>query len=167
MLGIVGLALAALFNTSSANADQWHLTYSGGSENGNVIFTDTPIVGNTGQITSATGTIDGAAITGLSGFWGADNILITTGSTFANQAGIGLATATNSYNLFDSTYWGGRGTNTGMVISQPNVQLINSEITFTLSPVTLSPVPEPTEGALLLSGIGLLGFVASRRKKAV
>lgn len=29
----------------------------------------------------------------------------------------------------------------------------------------VSPVPEPTEGALLLSGIGLLGFIASRRKK--
>ncbi len=29
-----------------------------------------------------------------------------------------------------------------------------------------APVPEPTEGALLLSGIGLLGFIASRRKSA-
>ena len=27
-----------------------------------------------------------------------------------------------------------------------------------------TPVPEPTEGALILSGIGLLGFIASRRK---
>ncbi len=29
-----------------------------------------------------------------------------------------------------------------------------------------APVPEPTEGALMMSGIGLLGFVASRRKKS-
>jgi len=27
-----------------------------------------------------------------------------------------------------------------------------------------APVPEPTEGALLLSGVGLLGFIAARRK---
>jgi len=30
--------------------------------------------------------------------------------------------------------------------------------------VTAAPVPEPTEGALLFSGIGLLGFIAARRK---
>ncbi len=30
--------------------------------------------------------------------------------------------------------------------------------------LTISPVPEPTEGALLLSGIGLLGFIAARRR---
>ena len=29
-----------------------------------------------------------------------------------------------------------------------------------------APVPEPTEGALLLSGIGLLGFITARRKLA-
>jgi len=28
---------------------------------------------------------------------------------------------------------------------------------------TISPVPEPTEGALLLSGLGLFGFIAARR----
>jgi len=36
--------------------------------------------------------------------------------------------------------------------------------TYTVG-VAVSPVPEPTEGALLLSGIGLLGFIAARRNR--
>ncbi len=36
-----------------------------------------------------------------------------------------------------------------------------------LSSRMAAPVPEPTEGALLLFGIGLLGFIASRRKNNV
>ena len=39
-----------------------------------------------------------------------------------------------------------------------------SQIVFT--GVQVSPVPEPTELALMLSGIGLLGFIASRRNKS-
>ncbi len=31
--------------------------------------------------------------------------------------------------------------------------------------INLSPVPEPTESALLLSGLGLLGFIAARSKR--
>ena len=30
--------------------------------------------------------------------------------------------------------------------------------------IAVSPVPEPTEGALLLTGLGLFGFIAARRK---
>jgi len=31
---------------------------------------------------------------------------------------------------------------------------------------TITPVPEPTEGALLLSGLGLFGFIAARRGRS-
>ncbi len=35
---------------------------------------------------------------------------------------------------------------------------------YTDVPREVSPVPEPTEGALLLAGLALLGFIAARRK---
>ena len=160
MLGFVSLALVALFTTSSANADQWNLVYSGTGASGNITFTDTPLSNTLGQITSATGTINGATVTGLSNWWGADNKLITTGSFFADSGGIGLTTTANiTYNL-----WNNYGA--GMVASNTVLGPIvgtGPNIAFTLTPVT-APVPEPTEGALLLSGIGLMGFIAARRK---
>ncbi len=35
------------------------------------------------------------------------------------------------------------------------------------TPYPLTPVPEPGEWALMASGLGLLGFIATRRSKAV
>lgn len=52
-------------------------------------------------------------------------------------------------------------TGTYDVIVQGSALSSNSAYNVSL---TLSPVPEPAESALMLSGIAMLGFIASRRK---
>jgi len=67
-------------------------------------------------------------------------------ATFSLATGFnGAPLAAGNYELKISSDKGALGTSKGSFIG------------------SISPVPEPSEGALLLSGVGLLGFIAARR----
>ena len=53
---------------------------------------------------------------------------------------------------------------TANLYAYPGWELHTSNAMFVVSSV--SAVPEPTESALMLSGLGLMGFIAARRKKS-
>jgi hypothetical protein len=76
------------------------------------------------------------------------NVILPPPPTLSSSATINTTLTKGTYNLF---------------VSGSNIDGATGNVGFKLSG-SVSPVPEPTEGALLLSGIGLLGFIAARRK---
>lgn len=156
----IGFAAAALLTASAANAEQWTLGFSGTGTSGNIVFTATHLsdIPARSQITAATGTINGESITGLSNWWGANNVLYTNDkSFFADSGGIAFNTATNTYNL-----WNHYGA--GMVASNLALGYVaGPDITFTLTQT--APIPEPETYAMLMAGLGVMGAMARRRKQ--
>jgi hypothetical protein len=118
----------------------------------------------------------------LSGQWAADNYgtLYLNGniiSTISNPRNLSPqqpdGVAYNSWTSFTAAsvpnkdFVSGVNTLTFVVgnIAQNGGNPTGVRAEFTSSISNISPVPEPTEGALLLSGVGLLGFIAARRSK--
>lgn len=108
-------------------------------------------------ITGITGTLNGSAITGLSGFQGSNNYFYTSGS-FVDGSGLGFTTAggTNASLYFAS------------VAQKYQLTTTNPFSTgYVTATATATPaVPEPAVWATLMIGFGGMGFALRRRKPA-
>jgi hypothetical protein len=150
-------ALGALALASSANATEFLLTYTGGGFDVSATIQATPDGGNQYTATSATGLIDGMALTlgapgSCCGIPAADNFLFTSGSPL-DLGGIAFDAGGVGYNLF---------------IGNPSILDSNFVFDGNGGTVTLTQVPEPATWTLLLVGIGGLGAaMRSVRRKTV
>jgi len=153
---VVGVAA---FSQAHAQAE-FSLTFSDtNGDMGDLILTTTGWDDPT--ILAITGTFNTTAVTGISGYAAADNILFTDASVPFDFSGISFSTSDDSYNLFDD------GSEFGQILdanANPGGGA-NGPGSFELTGFTLTQIPEPMSGAMF--GVGLAAIaVAARRRKA-
>jgi PEP-CTERM motif-containing protein len=154
------MAAVAAFSASTAHATIFDFSYStvaGGplTSSGSGEF-DATQVGSDFLITSATGTVDGAAINliAVQGLLQNDNTIFEPGDLLG-IGGVSFTAGAKGYNLFREN-----NINT-LCITFCNIE---DQATVNLTITQVAGVPEPSTWAMMIIGFGSLGFVTYRRK---
>jgi hypothetical protein len=121
-------------------------------------------------VTGVSGEVDGSAITGLSGYGGADERLSDT-SPFVDRAGVAFSAGGVAYNIFDN-YTDTAGHPVYSFCSSTfdgscTGGSANAAPVASLSISAAGTVPEPASWALMLAGFGVVGGVMRRRATTV
>jgi PEP-CTERM motif len=161
---IVLAALVVCAGTARhAFGDQFDVTWTGGYGPGNAIVTATEQPDDvTWDVTSIMGEQNGAAITGLSNYGGADNLIFPTSFELVDEDGFAFTTASYSYDIFENPL---ELFADAECSSQFNGACITIDefgpapvlTSFTITPVTSAPEP----GSMMLLTLGLFGVVAA------
>jgi hypothetical protein len=152
---------ALLVATAAAQAGTFRIDYTtAGSpaDSGVVILTTSDtLTDGAYTVLGVSGERDGYAITGLSPYASADQLLFAVGPYF-DVAGVSFETAAGDYNLFaiDDGYY-------EVASTVDPIGFVNSGIS--LAGFTITEVPEPTSVALLTAGLISMGTVAGHRRR--
>jgi hypothetical protein len=151
-LGSIALAAAALVGTSGA-ADAslvWEFN-ADLADSGQGTLTTDPLSGGSYQITGISGTFAGLAITGLSGFHGADNDLLPAPGYLD---GLGISFSLSNGELVN--IWA-----EGAYFLE-----LTSDNTGDYGTFSATPVPEPATFGIFSMGLAALGLIGWRRRRA-
>jgi hypothetical protein len=157
---LIAAGSAALFLIAgSAEAKIYDFSFSNSVDSGSGVFTVTG-TGPTYTVTGVTGMVDGQAITGLSGYGVADELLSVPPGAPADVGGIAFSTSADTYNVY--AYTGGPW------LIKASVDPVGEDPTHgsPLASFTITAVPEPASWAAMLVGFGAVG-AAMRRRRAV
>jgi hypothetical protein len=167
------VALAALAPAASAFADSFAWSYTG--LNGYVVnasgtLNATPTGGGAFQVTSISGTWNGIAIVGLTGYAG-DDEMVYTGAPHVDYPGLAFllanGTAINAYSdtsLVDSYACGAVGyCEIGPGV--PGTSGLDGPDPIHQIDFSLTAVPEPGAWALMLLGFGAIAVTLRRRPR--
>jgi hypothetical protein len=119
-------------------------------------FTGTQTSSGVYLLTGVTGTFDGSAITGLTGYANADNELFYPSQPFVDFNGISFLTASlGAINLFS---------NSGYFEVKSSVDSVGYYFNGSQINLAVSATPLPPAWTMMLIGLAGFGFVAYRRK---
>lgn len=147
--------------SGAAQAAVWDFSYSGGGYTASGEFT-TGAAGSPYTVTGITGTADGYAITGLSTYAGANELLYypPSGGYYADFSGISFVNANNvDYNITNYP------TGSGNFINVSTLDPGGYGCCTVAVEMTVTPVPELSTWAMMLAGFAALGFAGYRRTK--
>jgi hypothetical protein len=164
-LGLPGNGLGGTGNATDCNL---FITFNA---NGSIVTTNGPqamydgiedaligVVNNSGS------TLSGFNISG-SGIFGFDGDGINTYTGVTNTAGD--TTGYGGASAWFTNIFGNSGTvnfQNGIATGGTNYFSLEGAINLNTPPIITSSVPEPGEWLMMLSGLGLIGFIATRRK---
>jgi hypothetical protein len=172
VLTMFGLAVGSFSTTpAQATTEQFSFgySYSGGGESGAAsgIFTTTEIGSDSFQIIDVSGQWNARAITGISTFHDADNMLNTGLTPPIDTFGISFVTSDGiEVNVFASDQYPRLARETISTCNGCEVPP-NGGFQFNLSTLTGTPVPEPVTLALLAPGLVVIGVVRRRRTSTI
>jgi hypothetical protein len=167
LMGVFLLAGAAV---SPAKADLFSFNYiatTGGTYSASGVFTTGTANGSGFNIADISGTVTGAigggaiisllpATTHSPGDFIADNVLFPSADPVHNDAGALFTMGADEWNI-----WGnGPGS-----YSMWHSTIGHNWDVQTTGTMTIAAIPEPDTYAMMLAGLGLMGFIARRRKQ--
>jgi len=163
--GAMSLALMA---AGSAHAAAYELSFTGTDVSGDVFAqtTGANVTAIWGSVTDSELGSGSFAITGLNGYADAENTL-HGGSPYVTLGGLSFSTAGGgNFNLADLDGYPGYSGYT-FLSSTLNPGGGFSSVGMTSVALSVSAVAEPESISLLLAGLGMVGVMASRRKRSV
>lgn len=154
---VAAAALVAIIATApAARAATYQLDFT--SSGGNVASLRLNLSGSTA--TSASGLIDGTAVTGLSPYAGADQQLFVAGPVHFTIGGLSFAASNGvRYNLTSYPYNSDAITNS---VRDPYGN--GSPIPFAITSISVAAVPLPTSLGMMLLALGALAFGLRKRR---
>ena len=156
---LAAVTATALLVAGSVSATTLDFTFSNATDSATGQFTTSngayPLT-----ITGITGTFDGSAITGLSGYAAADNTIYQPTPFYFSLGGVSFTSAGGAYNIY--------AYNGGDYLLKSSVDPVGLPQNGQLLTVATISVPEPATWAMMLVGFGFAGAVArTSRKRAL
>lgn len=144
---------AAILSAKGASATTYDFTFTTSVDTAAGQFTT--VAAAPSMISAISGTFDGAAITGLSPYASADNILQAS-YPFASFSGISFTANNIDYNLY--------GNGPAFLTNSVTDPTGTGTGALAVTSLSVNAIPEPAMSALMIVGIAITGFTVRRRR---